>query len=185
MVLENNKYRINIEIDTTYTVKSTDNREYDLIFQVEDYPKGHMYKAFSIAIVNEETTHLIAIVGSCYSEPYHCATLEDNRLVVLMDNTIIFIDIERIKIIKSILINDFGICFALYRFKNGYIVHGELEVIKLDLNANVEWRFSGADIFATSKEDNFTVLENEIIVEDWQGYIYHIDENGHEIKNTK
>ena len=182
MILENNKYRVYIEVDTTYTVKSVDNKRYDLIFEVEDYPKGHMYKTFSITVINDKEKYSIALVGSLYSEVYQCAVLKDNELVVLMDNTIIFIDIENINIIKDVLITDFGICFAIYKFKNGYVIHGELDVIKLDSSGGVEWRFSGADMFATSKGDNFTILKNEIIVEDWQGYVYHINENGQEIK---
>lgn len=182
MFLENNNYKVNIEVDTTYTVKSTDNRNYDLIFQVEDYPRGHMYKAFSITVICKELEYCIALVGSCFSEVYHCAVLNDNELVVLMNNDIIFIDLKNINILRNMLISDFGTCFAIYKFKDGYVIHGELEVIKLDSRGKIEWKFSGGDIFVTSKMDNFSALEDEIIVEDWQGYTYHINENGLEVK---
>ena len=40
-------------------------------------------------------------------------------------------------------------------------------------------------IYNIIKTDKMSfLLKNQIIVEDWQGYVYHINENGQEIKYT-
>lgn len=40
MHLENNKYSVNIAVDTTYTVDSADNKPYDLVFNPANWKEN-------------------------------------------------------------------------------------------------------------------------------------------------
>ena len=50
MVLQNDICKVNISIDTTYTVESTDNKPYDLVINPRHLKHSDMYKVFSIQI---------------------------------------------------------------------------------------------------------------------------------------
>ena len=41
-------------------------------------------------------------------------------------------------------------CFQIYVLQEDYIIHGELEISRIDKNGNIKWQYSGADIFVTS-----------------------------------
>jgi hypothetical protein len=70
-------------------------------------------------------------------------------------------------------------CFAIYPYKDDFIVHGELEVKKIDLNGNIKWSFSARDIFVT-QDGNKAVkfLGDKIELTDWENNKYIINEHG-------
>jgi hypothetical protein len=70
-------------------------------------------------------------------------------------------------------------CFAIYSFKGDFIIHGELEIKRIDLDGNVKWNFSGKDIFVTQDGSNAINLAGEKIeLTDWDGDKYILDDNG-------
>jgi len=76
---------------------------------------------------------------------------------------------------------DFATNFSINPFKGDFIIHGELEIIRLSRSGEIKWRFGARDIFVTEEGDNnFQINNNWIEVVDWQGYKYRIDENGKE-----
>ena len=42
---------------------------------------------------------------------------------------------------------DTATCFQIFQLRDDYIVHGELQVTRLDRDGNKKWTFGGADIF--------------------------------------
>lgn len=48
MVLQNQKYKITITVDETYTIDSTDNQYYDIVLNPQNYHHGKFYKTFSL-----------------------------------------------------------------------------------------------------------------------------------------
>ncbi|MBS1532077.1 MAG: hypothetical protein JSU01_17380 [Bacteroidetes bacterium] len=75
---------------------------------------------------------------------------------------------------------DTATCFEIFAHKDNYIVHGELEISRLDQNGQILWQQSGADIFVAqdSSEDNFRLTDNYIIATDWEGRKYKWDFDG-------
>lgn len=184
MQLKNLQYSIDIEIDNTFTLESTDNRPYDYIFNPEALTRNDYTKVFSIRISKgcDEPTN-IALIGSFYSFPEDCAILKDNHLTVLMDSTITVIDLITLSIIRHKIFSDFGTYFSIYSFDNGYIVYGELDIVKLDITLQIEWTFSGADIFVLPDESiiPFNINGDTIELRDWEGKYYYLDKYGNKI----
>lgn len=92
---------------------------------------------------------------------------------------------EWLQLVKYKKIDCFGDNFAIYLINNGYIIHGEIEVFKLDYELDKIWEFSGADILVT--QDNklpFLIDEDRIKIYDWNGIYYEIDLNGKLIYDT-
>ena len=179
MELENDFCYIQINIDTTYSVQSSDNRHYDLEFNPKNYRHNDLYKTLSIHIdlFNKEID--IALVRNFCSYDFDCAILEDRVLTIMQNNTISQICVDNGMLILCKDFECFGCTFGLYKVKNGYIVYGEIEIVMLDLDFNKVWSFSGRDIFVSQKEEkSFLICENSIKLYDWENNYYEIDFNG-------
>jgi hypothetical protein len=77
---------------------------------------------------------------------------------------------------------DFVSCFGIYKNKKDYIIHGEMEISKINNKGILMWKFSGKDIFTTiDGKDDFKIFENYIMVKDFENNIYKLDFNGNEL----
>jgi len=74
---------------------------------------------------------------------------------------------------------DRATCFEIYKYQDSYIIHGELEIARLDKNGKILWQQSGSIIFTTlDGKDNFIITDNYILATDWENRKYKIDFNG-------
>ena len=89
MILQNDLCFINISIDTTYTVESTDNKPYDLVINPRHLRHNDMYKTFSVQIDLFSKTIRIALIGDFYSYDKDCAVLEDKILTILQNDAVV------------------------------------------------------------------------------------------------
>ena len=70
-------------------------------------------------------------------------------------------------------------CFQIFKQQNDYIVHGELQVTKLDKEGNKKWEFGGADIFVNiDNEEEFKLESDGILLTDYAKTKYKIDFDG-------
>lgn len=183
MVLVNEKCCVEIKIDETYTIDSTDNRYYDVVLNPYNYKKSDISKTLSIYVNLFESEYCIALIGSFYSYDYDCAVLDDEILTVLQDNKITQISIIDGTIIRYIEFDCIGCNFAIYKLENGYIVYGEIEITMLDLDFIKKWSFSGKDIFVSvSRKKSFEIRNNTICIYDFEDNYYEIDFNGNLIR---
>lgn len=182
MILENRKCRIEIEIDETYTIDSTDNRPYDVIHNPEQYRHGDMAKTLSVYIDLFTRELRIALIGPYYTYDSDCAVLDDEILTVLQDNTITQINITDGSTIRHICFDCFGCNFAIYKVEKGYVIYGEMEITMLDFDFIKKWSFSGRDIFVSiSGKKPFELRENSICLYDFEDNKYEIDFEGNQI----
>ena len=71
---------------------------------------------------------------------------------------------------------------GLYRIPEGYILHGELEIIMYDQDFNPKWSFAGRDIFISmTGKQAFTLLEDRIALYDFYDNYYEVDFNGKQL----
>ena len=81
---------------------------------------------------------------------------------------------------------DLATYFAVFPYRQDYIVHGELEISRLDQWGNIIWQNGGADIFATPHGDSSLVLlQDMIIATDWEFSKYAFDYDGRTLSYTK
>lgn len=179
MILQNNICNVNITIDTTYTVESTDNKPYDLVINPRHLRHYDMYKTFSIQIALSRGTINIALICDFYSYVEDCAVLEDKILTILQNGAIVQLNVNDGTMINFKEFDCFGCNYGIYRVQNGYIIYGEIEIIMLDLNLNKKWSFSGKDIFVSMSEKKaFELCEDSIKLHDFEGNFYEIDFSG-------
>ena len=182
MIVENEIYKIEITKDETFSLDSTDNKPYGYILNPTDMKRSDYYQALSIDIDNGITQTCIALIGSLYGTVQDVAILENDCLIVLMNTTITAIDGRTLAMKFHKKISDFGIYFSIYEFENGYIIYGELDILKLSPTFEREWSFGGADIFVSLDGDRSFYIEKDIIyLSDWEGRRYIVNKFGEEI----
>ena len=111
--------------------------------------KSNLYKAITVLIRSEPEKQLL-LIGSYNAGTDNFALIDEDKLVILFDAEIYVIEIASGQIINYIVLGEFFPLWSIYHFDNGYIIHGELEVVKLNKAFEIEWSFSGGDIFATT-----------------------------------
>lgn len=182
MILSNKSYVIEITKDTEYTLFSTDNKFYNHVVQIEKYSRNDFVCAYSVSVHNTIADYKIAIIGSAYGSVENCAVLEDNRLAILIDDYMVFFDLITQNLELKIKVLDFGTGIELYAFDDGYIVNGEVDIIKVDKLGNRSWNFSGRDIWVRPDgKPSINILGDSLLLTDFQGYNYHLDKLGKEI----
>lgn len=151
MKLESSEYKIRIKKDETYAVGSEDNIHYDVILNPENKRHNDYYSVLAVEIDKFYEKTKIALIGDYYSYDTDCAFLENNTLTIMQNNT----------------------------FTDGYVVYGELSVVKLNKDYEKEWEFSGKDIFITQNgKEPFELCNDRIKLYDWLGNYYELDRNG-------
>lgn len=76
-------------------------------------------------------------------------------------------------------------CFQIFKNQDDYIIHGELQIAKLDKNGNIKWEFGGADIFVSiDGEEEFKIENDGILLTDFAKTKYKIDFDGKLIWDT-
>lgn len=182
MILSNESYEIEITKDIQYTLFSTDNKFYNHVFQMEEYTRNDYVSAYSISVCSLIPDYKVAIIGRAYGSIENCAVLEGDRLIILIDNYMVFFDLISKKLELKIKIIDFGTGIEIYAYDNGYIVNGEVDIIKVDKYGNKIWSFSGRNIWVRPNgESSINIQRDRLLLTDFAGYKYHLDKWGKEI----
>ncbi|MBS7565757.1 hypothetical protein KHS38_15215 [Mucilaginibacter sp. Bleaf8] len=112
------------------------------------------------------------------------ALIDNDRLVTCCSDTVFCLSTTRLDLLWQTKV-DMATCFAVYQYQQDYIVHGELEISRLDSRGNIVWQNSGADIFVTPHGDsNLILLEDGIVATDFKFSKYVFDYDGNAISYT-
>ena len=185
MILSNETYQIIITKDMDSPLQFISERSYDHVYNPQGYTEKNFHAAFVITIQTGQDKTCIALIGSIYASPDQCAVLDGSNLTVLMDEEIVQIDLQSMQIAKLQIVSDTTL-FSIYPIDEGYIIHGEMEILRLDSNYMRIWDFWGSDIFVTQDRTHeaFKMENNQILLEDWNGVRYALDMDGKLIWDT-
>lgn len=137
-----------------------------------------MYKVLHLSVKGVQNAD-IALIGDYYTYLEDCAILDDDILTVLQNDYITQIDLKTVQIIAGYELDVFGTTFSIYRMPDGYLIYGEIEIIKLDDGFNTVWKFSGKDIFVSITGKNaFELTDHSIKLYDFEDNFYEIDFDG-------
>ena len=177
-IIQNDRYCVEITLDETYTIDSTDNKRYDYVWNPSGKRRGDMYKVLCLSVKGVQNAD-IALIGDYYTYPEDCAILDDDILTVLQNDYITQIDLVTVLVVAGYKVDVFGTTFAIYRMLDGYLIYGEIEIIKLDNNFKPVWKFSGRDIFVSTSDKNaFELTEQSIKLYDFEDNFYELDFDG-------
>lgn len=178
MILSNEVYGINIS-KADYPLRSAETPKYSRIFNLHGYKESDFHAAFVIQVKTVGDEVCVALIGFFYADAEHCAVLDGSLLTVLMDDEIVRFDLSDMSIAQHKSIGD-ETYFSIYPIIDGYLVHGELSILRLDKNFHQVWSFSGSDIWVIQKENRaaFLIENDQIFLEDWNGVKYALNMDG-------
>lgn len=180
MFVNSGKYRIELKREESFSGHSTDN--------FTSYQKAHFEQSkfectTQIGLYIFENGVLIssAIIGSYGGGSgihKNSQVVEHNRIVVCCSDSIFCLCIPDLSLIWKAKADGIT-CFEIFKRHQSYIIHGELEISRLDLDGRIMWQRSGADIFTTPEgKDDFEVTQEYIRATDWENRTYKFDFNG-------
>jgi hypothetical protein len=180
MIAKSGNYTIELIRDENYSEKSNDNLiSYDKIhFEESDYvlPTKIGLKTYE----NDEiiSSAIIGSVGGGTGIHKNSQIIENDRIIVCCSDSVFCLSIPDLNLIWKTEA-DQASCFEIYKFKESYIIHGEMEISRLNFNGEIMWQKSGADIFTTEKgTDDFEITDSYIKATDWENRTYKFDFNG-------
>jgi hypothetical protein len=178
LVLE--RYIIKFYDETDYTFGSLDNiKNYDKRFFSGD--SKSLTSQIGIELFEDEkliSNCLIGSEGGVTGINESSTLISYDGVVICCANTIFKLTIPDLNL-EWKTISDTASCFGIYYLDEDYIVHGELEISRLDKNGKIIWRQSGQDIWTTAEGiDDFTVYDNYILATDWEYNRHKFDFDG-------
>ncbi len=106
-------------------------------------------------------------------------------LVICCSNTVFKLTIPDLNL-EWKTISDLATCFGIHYLDKDYVVHGELEITRLDKDGKIVWQKRGRDIWTTAEAyDDFAVYDDYILATDWVYNRYKFDFDGNLIEEYK
>ena len=180
MIAKSGKHTIELIRVENYSENSTDNlTSYEIIhFMESDYvfPTKIGLKTYE----NEKviSSAIIGSIGGGTGIHKNSQIIEKDRILVCCSDSVFCLSIPNLDLIWKTQA-DQASCFEIFKFNESYIIHGEMEISRLDLNGKIMWQKSGADIFTTEKgTDDFEITESFIRATDWENRTYKFNFNG-------
>jgi hypothetical protein len=128
---------------------------------------------------------LLGATGGSTGVYDHTALIGNDCLVTCCCDTVFCLSLTGLQLLWKTKA-DSTTCFAIYQYQQDYIVHGELEISRLDQTGNLVWQNSGADIFVTpSGHSHLTLLEDTIVAIDLEFSKYVFNYDGRMLAYTK
>ncbi|SKC08420.1 hypothetical protein SAMN05660841_04125 [Sphingobacterium nematocida] len=172
---------IKILDEPTYKYGSTDNDFcYSKVYfggEAELYPTSkHGIKIYQ----RDKVIDSCIIIGSGGATGIHqnSSLVDNDQLVICCCDTVFCLTLPDLAL-KWKIQADLATCFQIFKLQDGYIVHGEFEITKLDRDGNKKWEFGGLDIFVSAdNKEEFKLESDGILLTDFSGKTYKIDFDG-------
>jgi hypothetical protein len=167
--------------EPTYKFGSSDNNfnysKHYLGNGAREYPTSkHGIKIYQ----DDQIIDSCIIIGSGGATDIHqnSSLLDKDQLMICCCDTIFCLILPDLEL-KWKAQADQATYFQIFKQQDDYIVHGELQVAKLDKDGKIKWEFGGADIFVSiDNEEAFKIESDGILLTDFAKTKYKIDFDG-------
>ena len=181
------KFTIEVLDEPTYKFGSSDNNFSYTKHYFGDGAIEHPTSKHGIKIYQgEQIIDNCIIIGSGGATGIHENSLliDNDLLLICCCDTIFCLTLSNFEL-KWKTQADQITCFQIFKNQDDYIIHGELQIAKLDKNGNIKWVFGGADIFVSiDGEEEFKIENDGILLTDFAKTKYKIDFDGKLIWDT-
>ncbi len=179
-------YKIEVFKDDEYSFNSVDNlNQYDLTHIDPQMKERSAISKHGIKVSKKSEvirSALVAASGGATGVHKNSVILDNDRLLVCCCNTVFCLNLTNLELLWKTQA-DTGTCFEIFKYLDSYIVHGELEITRINKSGELLWQKSGADIFTTPEgKDTFKITDEYILATDWENRKYKFDFDGNLIE---
>ena len=172
-----NKYEIDIDYHPTYKSGSADN-----LFKFDfEYLEKSASTIFGIKILNNGICLKSAVISSQGGETgvhNSALVLEEDRLILCCGDKIFCLSIPDLTLLWKTKADNFT-CSQIFGYQDSYIVHGEINISRINCDGMILWQYSGEDIFMNMDDGIECELQADYIVaSDFNDKVYKIDYDG-------
>jgi hypothetical protein len=172
-------YSIGLINDTLYNPESVDNQViYNRVYAEHPYEEYFFPTRHGIFLLKAgEIENAVCVCSSGGHTGIHSrsSVLDGNSFLICCADSVFCLTLPNLNL-NWITKADHATCFGIYGYENSYIVHGELEITRLDKNGGLIWQFSGSDIFTTpTGRDVFKLNDDVIEAVNWDGIKFRIN----------
>ena len=162
-------------------ISLSDLKKYDTVYSEDS--EHRFSSCIKIEILGNTSPKTVCIAGNSGATSLHQQSYimdTDNEQLMICCSNLVFCITTTSLTLLWITEVDWATCFGLYENNDRYIIHGEMEISRIDKNGNVLWHHLGCDIFTTQKgnSDDFYVTDSYIFATDWDHNIYKFDFDG-------
>lgn len=174
MFLQNEKYKVDISCNSAMI-----ECESGTVLNPGKHALDELSKAFIVRVSSTMTEYRLIIIGSYLSSEHDFASLDGEILTLLLNDSLHRIDLHNGTLIQYEEVPGFDCGIGLFRISDGYILYGEMEIIMVDHDLKVKWRYSGRDIFVAMDDSvAFELREDAIYLQDFEGNKYVVSYEG-------
>lgn len=180
-VLDFREHIIKLYDEANYTFNSTDSSQsYDRAFISGE--QNLLASLIGIKVYKDDELKSNCIIGSeggTTRITKNSALIDNDSLIICCSKTVFRLTAPNLDL-KWKTVSDSASCFGIYDLDNeDYIVHGEIEITRLNKDGQIIWQNSGRDIWVTAEgTDDFAVYEDYILATDWEYNRYKFDFGG-------
>lgn len=137
------------------------------IYGIKIY-KGGFYK-----------TTMVMATGWTTSIGSNSVIIDEESLILICSNKVFNLQLPDLQL-NWVVVSDLSTCFGIYQYQDSYIVHGEVEITRIDRSGRIIWQVSARDIFVNVEDMGvaFQMLPEYIELMDWLGYRYKLFYDG-------
>ncbi len=176
------KYEIEIIDEKDYTVGSADNKfHYDLTYL---HPEDSVYdptSTYGIKVYRDGIfkSAVIMATGGATRVAQDSAIINGQNLLLTCCNKVFCFHLPDLSL-EWVIVADMATCFSIYQYQDSYLIHGELEITRMDQSGRIIWQIGARDIFVNMAHYGPTFKMHDEYVElmDWQGYRYKLFYDG-------
>lgn len=146
-----------------------------------EYPDPNgMASLVCLTIHAAEAAQALALVGP----PCCCHTrISGDLLLVVQFDLLTLVSLPEGRILQRCEMDCPGGCLGLHPLEDGWLIHGEGAILRLDRELQPLWEYCGADIFASvTGKEAFTLTNDRILLWDFNDNYYELDLTGKLIK---
>jgi hypothetical protein len=174
------EYTVDIVDEPTFNVGSADNSfKYDKVYfeDTEFRPTSkHGIKISSDGQIISSA--IICETGGATGIHDNSFLIKDDNLLICCCNAVSSFNLPNLTLNWKKEF-DQATCFSIYPYKDDFIIHGELEIKRIDKSGQIKRKFSAKDIFVTQDgTESIKLTGDKIELTDWDGDKYILDEHG-------
>lgn len=171
------KYSVCIREAPPYSFKSSDNKNYDSVFVIEE---SEFNKSIEIEIEQYGEIRTVLMVVPYYTPTESFVAPHRDGLFMMLNDILCVFSLDTASVIKCTRINPIGTMFEVHQLENEYILYGETEIYRISQDLVVKWAFSGRDIFVRYQGDEpaFLMKQDRICLYDFEDNYYEINFEG-------
>ena len=172
-------FEISLFKDRDYDPDSTDNsKNYDHFYGDKVNKDDAYLTKYGIELSKYGAIHYSALIVSSGGATDFSDTsflIDEDALLICCGKSVFCLSLPELTLLWRVQ-GDPATCFEILKFKNNYIIHGELEISSLDRNGKLNWTFAGSDIFTTpTGKDGFKIKENIVFATNWDHITFQLD----------